>query len=479
MKPRTKIEKKFAEWAGKLPPLSESQKEWAKKLFPAEALYYSRRGNNCEFHCMCCGAVVPTLGKWLLTDYAVDDWICPECGAVCKVLPQYNGGLRGNYNSRTHQRGLNPTTSRYVTLVDVFQRMQVFRTFEAMRWNGRTTLDGKVCGMPTEFHFYEIYQNWVTDDGGEMICTKPYTRGFNHFTWDYNGPWGVGHHNAHCSGYYQFDDVFTTEGNWVFPRPRVSKMLRRNGFDGKLVRCARCDLARLAVRILTDNSFEEIVKLGQLATAGYFLDRVADDIGNYIHAVRICSRNGYKITDANLWVDYIDDLEFLGLDTHNAHYVCPQNLMKAHETMQRRRERIERKKEEEKRRKEAAKWEKRYAEAKAPFLGIVFGDKNIVISVIQTVADVAEEGAAMHHCVFANGYYKRPDRVLLSARDKNGNRLETVEIGLDPYKVLQSRGLQNGSTKQHKRIVALCEANMDAFKKAVSQMTIPLHKLQA
>lgn len=81
----------------------------------------------------------------------------------------------------------------------------------------------------------------------------------------------------------------------------------------------------------------------------------------------------------------------------------------------------------------------------------------------------------MHHCVFANGYYKKHDRVLLSARDMEGNRLETIEIGLDPFKVLQSRGLQNGSTKEHQRIVELCNANMDLFRRAVPKMTVPLH----
>ena len=87
MKPRSKKEREFVEMAGQLRPLSDRQKEWAKSLFPSEALYYSRRGNSCEFHCMCCGAVVRQHIQWNLVDQ-VCDWTCPECG---------NRGNSGNY----------------------------------------------------------------------------------------------------------------------------------------------------------------------------------------------------------------------------------------------------------------------------------------------------------------------------------------------------------------------------------------------
>ena len=39
MKPRSAIQRQFVELAGQLPPLDEWRLEWAKKLFPAEALY--------------------------------------------------------------------------------------------------------------------------------------------------------------------------------------------------------------------------------------------------------------------------------------------------------------------------------------------------------------------------------------------------------------------------------------------------------
>lgn len=466
MKPRSRIEQQFVDWAGQLPPLGEKHRAWAREQFPAEALYYSRRGNHSEFHCMCCGAVVPTFGKWPVDEKDIPRWMCPECGAECKVLPR-NGKGRRWFPSATN--------AIYATLADVFNDIQVFRTFEVFRYNYRTTReDGTPCGSPTEYQYHEVWQNWIRPDGKETITNRPYARSFNFFNWNHQAGYVIGRHNSHYGGYYAFGDVFDVTGNYFFPGQRFTPLLRRNGMRERFLKISGLDPVVMCRRLLKDNRYEEVVKLGYVKLAVY-LTAHDDRRMSFLHAVRICARNGYRINDPGLWLDYFDDLVFLGLDTHNAHYVCPKSLKKAHAQTTRRREHVLELQWEEERRKEAAKWEERYAKAKAPFLGIVFGDGHITLSVIQSVEDVRQEGAAMHHCVFSHGYYKKPDRILMSARDESGKRLETVEIGLDPYKVLQSRGLQNGTTKAHKAIVALCEANMDAFRRAVPKMTVPLH----
>ena len=114
--------------------------------------------------------------------------------------------------------------------------------------------------------------------------------------------------------------------------------------------------------------------------------------------------------------------------------------------------------------KEAETWESKYRKQMGKFFDITFGDDTLTISVFTSVADIAAEGTAMHHCVFAMGYYKRADTLLLSAHDKDGNRVETIEINLKTFKVVQSRGVCNKSTEHHKRIVDLCNANMYRIK---------------
>ena len=118
---------------------------------------------------------------------------------------------------------------------------------------------------------------------------------------------------------------------------------------------------------------------------------------------------------------------------------------------------------------EAAKYEEQYKKYRGKFFGICFGDRNIVITVICSVKEMAEEGTMMHHCVYANGYYdhkRHPYSLILSAKDKEGHRLETIELNTKTWKVVQSRALQNGQTKFHDEIVKLVEQNIGLFKKA-------------
>ncbi len=72
----------------------------------------------------------------------------------------------------------------------------------------------------------------------------------------------------------------------------------------------------------------------------------------------------------------------------------------------------------------------------------------------------------MHHCVYDREYYKKPESLILSARDRGGNQLETVEVSLRTFTVVQSRGLQNHPTTAHAEIVRLVEDNMNLIRKA-------------
>jgi hypothetical protein len=88
---------------------------------------------------------------------------------------------------------------------------------------------------------------------------------------------------------------------------------------------------------------------------------------------------------------------------------------------------------------------------------------------VGSVAEMLEEGAKMHHCVYKMGYYKKPESLILSARDRGGNRLETVEVNLKRFQVVQSRGLQNNPTSAHGDIVALVEKNMNLIRTAATR----------
>ncbi|MCF2583510.1 PcfJ domain-containing protein, partial [Bacteroides caecigallinarum] len=71
----------------------------------------------------------------------------------------------------------------------------------------------------------------------------------------------------------------------------------------------------------------------------------------------------------------------------------------------------------------------------------------------------------MHHCV--GSYHKRTDSLILSATI-DGKRIETVEVSLTTFKVVQSRGVCNSNTEYHDRIISLVESNAELIRKRMS-----------
>lgn len=105
---------------------------------------------------------------------------------------------------------------------------------------------------------------------------------------------------------------------------------------------------------------------------------------------------------------------------------------------------------------------------KSCFFGIVISDSDIEISVLDSIEAFRAEGEAMKHCVFRCEYYAKSDSVILSAHDRQGNRIETVEFSIKQGKVVQSRGVCNSNTELHDRIIQLVNDNAYRFLEAKS-----------
>ena len=450
MKPKTKIQRRFVEMAERLPELSEADRTWMRGLFKPQVRLFNLPHAGHAFHCQCCGHVSEMKGR--VPEDGAPEWVCPECGAVCEVIRDRGPRYMSRYTT--------VETEKYCTKVDVFEGVQVFRNIVARRIN--------YYGGRTRWEYSEVWQNWIQDDGREVITSRPYTRGINFFNWYEQGPVGIGSHNGHCSGYYEWNDVYDCYGHFVLPKPRFTGMLRRNGYAGWVVRLPKMNVAEAAMKVLTDPFAEELAKVGQRwLFRAYVREPSRFREREMRAAVRICVRNGYKVTDAKMWLDYVDDLIELGRDCRNRVYVCPDNLRMAHSWSDRMVTKKREREEFEERKAEALENEDMYRAMKSRYFGIVFGDDVVTISVLQSVADVLAEGIAMHHCVFNHGYWKEKDSLILSARlVKDGSRCETVEVSLKRFEVLQSRGLQNCVTKEHDRIVRLVRENMEEIKRA-------------
>ena len=118
---------------------------------------------------------------------------------------------------------------------------------------------------------------------------------------------------------------------------------------------------------------------------------------------------------------------------------------------------------------QAVEWEKKYKAMKEKYFDLTISNQRIIIKVLRSVAEFLEEGTEMHHCVFTNGYYKRENCLILSAKDNNGKRIETIEVNLKNFNIEQSRGVCNSQTKLHNEIVSLVNDNMYKIKRLATQ----------
>jgi hypothetical protein len=149
-------------------------------------------------------------------------------------------------------------------------------------------------------------------------------------------------------------------------------------------------------------------------------------------------------------------------------YVCPVDLNAAHDRYVKRKQR---KIEEDRRRREREaiaaleRKKKEFYEQKKVFFGLQFSTKDILVKVLESIEEYEQEGKALGHCIFTNAYYGKSDTLCLSARRK-GKPVESIEISLKTYQIIQSHGLRNQNSRYHTKIVKLVESNINKIKQA-------------
>ena len=449
MKPRSGIERMFIGYAEELPPPRKAVVKWAyKHCFEPVALWWKHRGkNNQEIWCQCCGHREPCDG-WLVMSSEV--WICPECGAKCEVKNYKDGAIEMN-------------TGSLVSTIEVFKGVQVVRTFEASRCNYND-------GGKTRYGITELYQIWMLENGREIITTIGYDRSFNYMRWHYGAGYSIGRHNGGAGGYYVFDDTYDIRDNYIYPRMALAPYLKEKRIDEKYIRnevLRRNDLSptKHISAICKNECYETMAKIG-LKDLFFSIVKHGKSPDRYWPSIKICSRHGYAIKKPDIWLDHVDDLMYLGLDIHSPHYVCPDNLVEMHRIINARAAKKRAKERTEKELARLGKEKARFIEMRSRFFGLSFPGPNVTIVCIKSVDEVAEEGTLLHHCVFNNGYYKKPDSLLLSARDNSSQKpVETIELDLKSFRILQSRGHCNQDSPFHGEILSLVNSNIPAIRK--------------
>ena len=208
---------------------------------------------------------------------------------------------------------------------------------------------------------------------------------------------------------------------------------------------------------------ETIMKQDYIVAEQLLLNRVRN-----FDAVKVAWKHGYltRSLDYKTWYDAVCMAGKLHLDTHNPFYICPKNLQTDHNLYC---NRLLRKQEAERRRERELQQMKDkqaniyYKEFIKKFLNILFTDGTITIQPLKSVEEFKQEGEMMHHCVFGCGYYKKADTLILSAQ-VNGKHVETIEVNLKRYEVVQSRGVNNQPSIYHEEIKALMKSGMKEIR---------------
>ena len=423
MKPRNKKQQHIVELSGRLRPLTTPQKQWALN---STINHYGYRLKSGMCTCMKCGH------EWLETRNGM--CLCPECGTQIEIKDTKDRVIR------------DKSYFNVITTMEDYQIVRMFLMIVEMR-----------KGMKAKPAYLEIGSYWIDPKGNTTVVGLQRTLGHYIDSFAFGSPLEIRRDN----------DAFQhIADQWVYPRIKVTDTIKRNGFKGS---CYHIHPVTMFQELLTNPRAETLMKANEIELLRYLCARPTykADIETYWNTIKIANRNGYKVKDSQMWVDYIKMLERCGKDIQSPRYICPANLQEEHDRYMRKVHILEDKKKRAEDIIKAREREARFKEQKEKFFGIRINDGEIEIKVLESVEEYRREAESQHICLFSAAYDQRENSLIFSARI-NGRIIETIEVDLKTLRVVQSRGVCNQNTEYHDRIIRLINANTHLIKERIT-----------
>jgi hypothetical protein len=418
MKPRSALQHQVVKLASKLPKISQAYLNWGYKQNFDKYAYTTKYKVIC-FECA---------HEWNVDDtrtmlFKLTDTVCPKCKNKLKVK---------------ESKAWSHKDWGYLKVITTFKGFQIMRIFFLEQFVKK--------GYEAHYSWMEVVQHWIAPNGKLTVLGRQSNP---------MGGWRSGHVAWIWGSVLEVRDSdnskFYINDAPTYPRTRIMKEIYRNGFTGEFHKYHEMHFFHL---LLQYPMFETFVKADKPELIKAF-DPKDKRWKKYWPQIKICLKNNYRLKDIGMWFDHLEYLEEDHKDIFNPKYICPKDLRKSHqiyidkENARREKEQLEAllaRLEEQ---------QKEYAKHKSKFFGLTFGTDKLKIVVLDHVKEFYLEGKALHHCVYSSTYYGNPDCLIMSARDKENKRLETIEINLEKMKVMQVRGACNKNTPQHKDIVEL------------------------
>lgn len=424
MIPKTIIEKQLTALSASLTPIREEVFTWAEQNIFLKWGVLSRS----RFYCLECTHV----WKPACADTCAKFTACPACKGKLKMMP---------YN-QVHFK-----ETEYFAVVHTCADFQVVRIVIAHKHMKKNL-------APTYFH-KEVMQHWISPKGDvRTLALSTNVFSSTHDAWKFYSPLEIKPKD------FTRNAKFYINPFKVYPKIKVLPILKRNGFKSSVY-----DIAPhlLFASLLSDPIAETLLKSRQLNLLQYYLGASRQNIKRNWQAVKTVIKNNCKISDVQIWEDYLELLRYFGKDLSNPFFVCPENLNQAHDHLVKKKRDLLRKKKLHDLRLEIQKAQKRYECDKRRFFGLSFKQGGLCICVIENVRDFMREDDDLGHCVFTNEYYAKKDSLVLSAKDQNQS-VETIEISLSRLEILQCRGMKNKPSAHHKEILKLLNENLYQIK---------------
>ena len=213
--------------------------------------------------------------------------------------------------------------------------------------------------------------------------------------------------------------------------------------------------------LLTNSKAETLMKANEIELLRYLCARPTNKayIDTYWNTIKIANRNGYKVKDSQMWMDYIKMLERMGKDLHSPSLVAPKDLKHAHDEYVEKVNRQRVKEQKEANRKKAEADQAKFEELKGRYIGLSMTDGTIRLHTLDSVAEYYDEGTKQHICVGSSSYYLKEDTLVFTATI-GGRTIATVEISLKDFSIIQCRAFANKVCQYQDRIAKIISDNI-------------------
>lgn len=414
MKPRNKKQQHIVELNGRLRPLTTPQKQWALN---STINHYGYRLKSGMYTCMKCGH------EWLETRNGM--CLCPECGSQIEIKDTKECVIR------------DKSYFNVITTEEDYQVVRMFLMIVEMR-----------KGMKANPAYLEIGSYWIDPKGNTTVVGLQRTLGHYIDSFAFGSPLEIRRDNE---AFQRISD------EWVYPRIKVTDTIKRNGFKGC---CHAMHPVTLFQQLLTNPKAETLMKSNEIELLRYLCARPTNKvyIDTYWNTIKIANRNGYKVKDSQMWMDYIKMLERCRKDIQSPKYVCPVNLKETHDEYMEKVNRLRRKEQREKDRQQAIEDKGRFEELKSRFFGLAITDGEIEIHSIDSVDDYYEIGERNHICCGSAKYFLKEGTLTLTAYIGN-KQIATIEISLDDFHIIQCQAFANGICEYTEQIAGIINAN--------------------